>query len=77
MRTVENTTLHTWFERARTHVELRDAESGETIVEWWDEDVSQAIEDGFLTNNAFILGKLVWPHRLHESAVEYANQLEV
>jgi len=40
--------LHTWFERDRAHVSLRDAETNQTIIEWWDEEVCEAIEDGFL-----------------------------
>ena len=47
-----DTILTTWFERDRAHVCLsrkdRDGEAGETIIEWWDEAVSQAVEDGFL-----------------------------
>ncbi len=47
-----DTVLATWFERDRAHVCLsrkdREGDAGDTIVEWWDEDVSQAIEDGFL-----------------------------
>lgn len=57
----EATELHTWFERDRAHVELRESSSGNTIIEWWDEEVSEAIEDGFLS-----------PKDLHGSAYEYA-----
>jgi hypothetical protein len=57
--TRENTELHTWFERDRAHVELRAIESQETIVEWWDQDVQEAIEDGFLN-----------PKDYHGSALE-------
>lgn len=61
-----DTELFTWFERDRAHVELRDRRTGETIVEWWDDDVRQAIEDGLL------------PHRWtdakgHGAAFEYAK----
>ena len=64
MWTTENTTIHTWFERDRQHVELRmKLDIDTTIVEWWDDDVTQAVEDGFLD-----------PKRWHESVVEYANQ---
>lgn len=39
----------TWFERDRAHVQLVDAATeGRCIIEWWDEEVTQAIEDGFL-----------------------------
>lgn len=57
------TEIHTWFERDRAHVELRNAATGNTIVEWWDGAVREAIEDGFLD-----------PRDYHGSALEYAEQ---
>ena len=45
---IEDTELHTWFERDRASVELTDKESQETLLEFWDEEVYEAIEDGFL-----------------------------
>lgn len=36
-----------WFERDRAHVALQDA-AGNTIIEFWDEDVASLVEDGFL-----------------------------
>lgn len=60
--TVNNTELETWFERDRAMVELKDKRTGNTIVEWWDEDVAEAIEDGYLS-----------PRDYHGSALEYAN----
>lgn len=62
----ESTEIETWFERDRQHVELRWADDGETIMEWWDEDVTQAVEDGFLD-----------PRDYHGSALEYAHDLGV
>lgn len=67
-RAMDDTELETWFERDRAHVELRDRLTGQTIVEWWDDEVQQAIEDGFLpqrwTKNA-----------AHAAAFEYAEQM--
>lgn len=40
--------VNTWFERDRSHVELRDELFSRTIIEWWDEAVQEAVEDGFL-----------------------------
>jgi len=59
--TIRDTELHTWFERDRAHVELRNKRTQKTIVEWWDEDVAEAIEDGFLDRR-----------HLHDSAFDYA-----
>ena len=61
---ISETELHTWFERDRAHVELRDRLNDETIIEWWDEAVNEAIEDGFLN-----------PRDYHSSAYEYAVYL--
>jgi hypothetical protein len=58
---IEQTQLNTWFERDRQHVALLDARNDNTIIEWWDEAVSEAIEDGFLTSR-----------NLHGSAYDYA-----
>lgn len=59
----DDTELHVWQERDRAHVELRHTGSESTIVEWWDEDVQQAVEDGFLDSRD-----------LHRSAYDYADE---
>lgn len=61
---IEETELHTWFERDRAHVELRNTLTDTTIVQWWDGEVSEAIEDGFLS-----------PRDYHQSAFEYAQTM--
>jgi len=60
----DDTEIHTWFERDRQHVELRHASTDETIMEWWDDAVTDAVDDGFLD-----------PRDWHESAYEYAKWL--
>src|SRR5207302_10636209 len=57
----EDTQIETWFERDRSHVELRNRFNDETIVEWWDDEVAEAVRDGFLN-----------PQDWHRSAYEYA-----
>lgn len=59
-----NLKLYTWFERDRAHVELRDEDTDRTVVEFWDEDVSQAVEDGFLNPRDWF-GSLVEYARTH------------
>jgi hypothetical protein len=59
---IDDTELHTWFERDRAHVELRNKLDDSTIVEWWDGDVAEAVEDGSLN-----------PRDYHSSAYEYAE----
>lgn len=61
-----NTELKEWHERDRNSVILEDKASGNSIMEWWDEGVHEAVEDGFLT-----MGK--GKNRLHQDAVDYAN----
>ena len=56
------TTIFTWFERDRQHVELRDDKTEKTIIEWWDDEVTEAVEDGFLD-----------PKDFHGSAFYYAD----
>jgi predicted nucleotidyltransferase len=63
---LEDLELHTWFERDRKHVELRDPVTQETIIEFWDEDVDQLVEDGFLD-----------PKDWKWSLFQYARYLEV
>lgn len=61
---IGDTTLRTWFERDRSHVELVGPDD-ETIIEWWDEDVEVDCELGFL-----VMGR--GERRLHESAFDTA-----
>ena len=56
--------LYTWFERDRALVQLRHELTGRKIVEWWDEEVNKAIEDGFLD-----------PRDYEGSAIRYAESV--
>lgn len=60
----EDTEVKTWFERDRAHVDLQDRETGRTLIEFWDEDVEQLFEDGFLDRRD-----------LHGSLYKYAVHL--
>lgn len=42
-----NLVCHTWFERDRQNVRLETV-GGQVIFDLWDEDVSEAVRDGFL-----------------------------
>jgi len=72
---IQQTQLNTWFERDRAHIALLDVRNDATIVEWWDDEVFQAIEDGFLDSRGFVLGRLTHPRILHESAYEFAANI--
>ena len=73
MYTTENTELHTWFERDRANVRLED-NNGDDALNLWDEEVYQALEDGFLSNKGFILGRCISTNAMHQSACDMANQ---
>lgn len=60
------TEIETWFERDRAHVELRNKKTQKTIIEFWDDDVGQMVEDGFLN-----------PRDWHRSIFEYAQSVGV
>lgn len=40
--------LYTWFERANSLVEIRWQSTEKTIVRWVDDEVNEAVKDGFL-----------------------------
>jgi hypothetical protein len=56
--------VNTWFERDRQHVHLFAGDENTTVLEWWDEAVSEAVEDGFLN-----------PRDWLGSATEYAKSI--
>ncbi len=56
--------MSVWFERDRAHVAVHATD--ETVIEWWDADVFDLVEDGFLN-----------PRAWHNGATEYAEALQV
>ena len=58
--------LNTWFERDRSYVGLSDPVTNETILEFWDETVSEMVEDGFLN-----------PKDWKQSLFDYAKSLGI
>ena len=59
--------VQTWFERDRAQVSVHMGREGDandqTVCEWWDEEVGEAVEDGFLD-----------PHDYKGSALRYADE---
>ena len=49
MLTTQNTICNTWFERDRANVELTTLD-GSIIIDLWDEDVAEFVEDGWKTH---------------------------
>lgn len=58
--------VDTWFERDRAYVGLVNTKTEETVVEWWDDQVHEAIQDGFLD-----------PRDYKKSALEYAKSMKL
>ncbi len=54
------THIETWFDADRAHVALYDSDSGDLLIEWWDDDLRDAIETGALD-----------PKNLHRSAYDH------
>ena len=80
-RTIADTTIRVWQERDRLHIELRDNGSDKTLIEWWDDDAREAIEDGFLDASEAVLGSLYRFVRqqgpLHQSAWDSFQDLKL
>jgi hypothetical protein len=56
--------INVWMERDRKHVHLFRGDENDTIIEWWDEEVDEMVEDGFLN-----------PRDWEGSAIEYAKDM--
>jgi hypothetical protein len=67
---LDDTELHTWLERDRAHVELRNKHTDDTILEFW--EVSEAVEDGFLSAPRLVdrEGHPKWHEEMFELAKE-------
>jgi len=63
---LDETELDTWFERDRGYVVLSVSKTQEPLLEFWDEAVLEAVEDGFLD-----------PKNFHASAYDYAVHLGI
>lgn len=51
--------VNIWEERDRLHIEVRNVKNDQTIVEWWDDDARQMIEDGFFTAGGRLRGSVL------------------
>lgn len=65
-RTMDDFAVETWFERDRAHVALVDKRTGKAVIQWWDEEVAEVIEDGFLDPRNFL-----------RSAYKYAKSIRI
>lgn len=71
-----DTSLTTFDERDRIHVGLYDDKDGSELFELWDEDVSSALEDGFIRVGRKSLRTLSDDDEvLHRSLYDYAVEL--
>lgn len=61
-----NTLISMWFERGGGYVELSNKRTGKTIIQWVDDEIQEAVEDGFLD-----------PKDWHWSAYNYAKNVGI
>jgi len=67
---LDDTELDSWFERDRGYIGLRDLRTGNMVIEWRDDELKHAIEDGFLPSFSR------WSHdATHEAAYDYAKHI--
>lgn len=59
-----DTKVDKWFERDRAHVALLNKKTGDTLIDFWDSNISELVEDGFLN-----------PRDWHGSLYAYALHL--
>ena len=63
-----------WEERDRLHVGIREKETGEYVVSWWDDDARQMFEDGFFKPmDPGAVGR----RRFEESVLDYAESVGI
>jgi len=78
---ISMTDLEYWQERDRLHIALRwksgEFKDGDVIAEWWDDGAVEMIEDGYFSDKGFVLGRLLWPDKLHTSVYEYCKQQDL
>jgi hypothetical protein len=56
-----------WDERDRLHICVQEKDSGECLIEWWDEDAQQMFEDGFFKSG----------RGFEESVIKHAEEMKV
>lgn len=61
-----DTQINKWLERGGGYIALEDKKTGRSLIEWRDEAMDEAVEDGFLN-----------PRDLHGSAYDYAADMGI
>ena len=70
--------IETWFERDRQQISIRDPFTDTTLAEWWDEDVDDLVDGGFIDVREAILGATQHlGKKFEQSVVAYADQIGV
>lgn len=68
--------IHTWFERDRQHIEIRDKKTDKTLAEWWDDAVTEMFEDGFFKPGT-IRHEGMSGREFENSILEYAEDMGI
>jgi len=69
--------LHTWCERDRLSIEIRNKVDDTTIAIWWDDDARQMFEDGFFKGGVPTLSWEKPSSELIESVMSYAEDMGI
>jgi hypothetical protein len=75
--TRDDVEIHKWFERDRQHIEVRNKKTQETVAEWWDEAVTQMVEDGFFYSPGLGWRVPAEQRKLDESVLKYLEDTGV
>jgi len=69
--------LHTWCERDRLSIELRNKADDTTVAIWWDDDARQMFEDGFFKGGVPTMSWERPSSELIESVMSYAEDMGI
>jgi hypothetical protein len=75
--TRDDVEIYKWFERDRQHIEVRNKKTQETVAEWWDEAVTQMVEDGFFYSPGLGWRVPAEQRKLDESVLKYLEDTGV
>lgn len=76
--TRDDVSVVVWEERDRLHIGIQDKDSGDSYMDWWDDDARQMFEDGFFKGGIIRRQLDQVPSReLEESVLGYAEEMGI
>jgi uncharacterized membrane protein (UPF0127 family) len=74
--TREDVEVGSWVERDRIGIWITDKRTDKVLLEWWDEDAAQMLEDGFF-KAGMIRGQTITGREFEDSVLGYAEHIGV